>query len=1629
MAQMREQLEKCTTPDDQDVVKGLVAFLLSGLPEDFTDEKHEDTLRANGLCRVRVLRKLTEAKLEALGLSMGDAMMLVEALQEEKGAPAELLAGAAMVAAGAPQARRPEMRPFPKCGPTRYPELEEWEPFKTGLRLRVQPEMTAAGQAALLNVVAGGDVPGGWAAGCPDDVVIITELVNGPGAMPDETLRLVPKAFRDANAGLQVLHHLNSRVCAVSEAATEVQEEEFGNQRPVAEAKKHMLASVLAGWRQLRDVLAEKGAQQSAARQRRSLNKMVAKLPEVLNRLEASVAAHKVMQPGTELPVATIEVVLEEFASKYSSVAAVEGAYGLQLMEAFEVVPIPRQQQQNQHWQGGNSSGSGAPAEGREKIPCKFWKLGNCWRQQKCPWRHDGKPGPGKGAAPAPAAPAPAWMAEQMDLWLANKVAGVSVLLGVGQEKARGMILAALQVAQHHHRASDCLGQHPGVALMVVADTGATVRVIGGADSSRAQNVRALPRPVRVSAAGGETLVHEIGDLPGYGGLMEGCLIMEGCAHSLLPVGSVCAEKGWSYQIDEGNTGSRFTKGGETIVQLESMGTMAVVPQEVALPVPRSKLAPGSTPGSTPEVAQVALPGPGVAERASRVPQLEVAGVRGTWEHMWGVPEVEVQQLEIAGGAPCNSFDSNSQNACNSLASNNRNSCNSLASNNQLEVDIRVRQQMLHALMVAQSEGTVGVSAYGLESYKSVEPGWMRQHELDGHPYDKRCPWCVQARLRQKQHLRQQPGSGTELAGSTVKVDLTGPYDPGVTGSTWALVGVHEESDWGFVGLQKSKSAPENLVSIQSLEVQLRADSGGRAEPIARFHHDDDKGFRGPVEVHARQQGWKDTHTGGYNPNANAKAEVRIGMLKQRVRVLLLACTGGTLYYEQLWDVALVHSNRLLNRVKWPDRDSPIARLLGVPVPRDKYNHVFGSYCLYHIPKENRSGAFQPASEMGVWVGNDPHVVGGHWVVPITWDVEQQSWILGQVVTATTVRVYERVKPLRMQPKKGQYGSQEFDTFVDKVFNPMLRVTEQPEGAEAEEAEAEVQQPESAGTEVQQPEEAGAGPEFSEIESVLDKRVRGGVVQYKVKWKGWNNRYNCWRDQSDLECTELIDKYEEAYLSLSQPEAMQCVLALVLSLATAGAVADDRVQEAVEVQLESLHRQMLGLDSVEAVRRLMVKQQLGGCAQDFVPSYEKELQHMIDRRLRVLSPEEEVRVRANSPVVSMRMLLGVKKDGRKKARLVLQGFKEPKEWDTGSNVSPVAYPSSVKSLVFMGGESGDVLSSIDISVAFLQSEEYGPDETPRYVSYRPFAGAREYVFQLRGPVYGQRSAPRAWYATVTQWLVQEMGYEQGKNEPCLFVHPETQHRIVLFSDDFLCRGSREVSEKFYAALAERFECKDPSWLSVGSPLIFTGMDISEVAGAEGTMYRMDQARDLRDFLTVKGLESEALKENPIGNKSLLADSEEICENLQAWCRSVIGGLHYFARGTRYDISYAVSRVSQTMVSPTKGTVRALEQLAGYLISTLDDSALEGKKNPGVDVVINMCDASHRGDNMSSRSQTGVIICLNGVPIMWRSNRQPVTSLSPAESEIYALSVGVRDARLMGWVLEELGVEVRWPIKI
>ena len=110
-----------------------------------------------------------------------------------------------------------------------------------------------------------------------------------------------------------------------------------------------------------------------------------------------------------------------------------------------------------------------------------------------------------------------------------------------------------------------------------------------------------------------------------------------------------------------------------------------------------------------------------------------------------------------------------------------------------------------------------------------------------------------------------------------------------------------------------------------------------------------------------------------------------------------------------------------------------------------------------------------------------------------------------------------------------------------------------------------------------------------------------------------------------------------------------------------------------------------------------------------------------NRRLTRLNKDELTR-EIMKTAIPMRMLLDTKRDGRLKARLIMQGFREPIEWDDGSVASPVAYPSSIRPLLFHSGPRSDVISTNDVSVAFLQSDPYPSDQEPGCVGNAPHRG-------------------------------------------------------------------------------------------------------------------------------------------------------------------------------------------------------------------------------------------------------------------------------------------------------------------
>ena len=107
----------------------------------------------------------------------------------------------------------------------------------------------------------------------------------------------------------------------------------------------------------------------------------------------------------------------------------------------------------------------------------------------------------------------------------------------------------------------------------------------------------------------------------------------------------------------------------------------------------------------------------------------------------------------------------------------------------------------------------------------------------------------------------------------------------------------------------------------------------------------------------------------------------------------------------------------------------------------------------------------------------------GHLVsrCPIRWQSDSETWHIGDVVIATTMKVYDRVSPS---------DTSGFEGFVEAVLNPLFDLGEHNSvepGADSDGDELTVQRCDEA--------------QQHDVERVLLERKRNGVVQYKVKWK------------------------------------------------------------------------------------------------------------------------------------------------------------------------------------------------------------------------------------------------------------------------------------------------------------------------------------------------------------------------------------------------------------------------------------------------------------------------------------------------------------------------------------------------
>ena len=151
------------------------------------------------------------------------------------------------------------------------------------------------------------------------------------------------------------------------------------------------------------------------------------------------------------------------------------------------------------------------------------------------------------------------------------------------------------------------------------------------------------------------------------------------------------------------------------------------------------------------------------------------------------------------------------------------------------------------------------------------------------------------------------------------------------------------------------------------------------------------------------------------------------------------------------------------------------------------------------------------------------------------------------------------------------------------------------------------------------------------------------------------------------------------------------------------------------------------------------------------------------------------------------------------------------------------------------------------------------------------------------------------------------------------------------------------------------------------------------------------------------------------NKQELLPTTEITKY-----QSLIGSFFYINRMTRPEISVHVNLLVRRISKLGTNNLRTVKQLLQYLASTKTEELKVTKTEKREAQMVLYADMSYGGENY--RSQSGSLVTLYRVPIMWNSRRQVVVSMSTTKAIYIACCETAKDSQFINQFLNELQVK-------
>ncbi|GKD95906.1 putative ribonuclease H-like domain-containing protein, partial [Tanacetum coccineum] len=276
---------------------------------------------------------------------------------------------------------------------------------------------------------------------------------------------------------------------------------------------------------------------------------------------------------------------------------------------------------------------------------------------------------------------------------------------------------------------------------------------------------------------------------------------------------------------------------------------------------------------------------------------------------------------------------------------------------------------------------------------------------------------------------------------------------------------------------------------------------------------------------------------------------------------------------------------------------------------------------------------------------------------------------------------------------------------------------------------------------------------------------------------------------------------------------------------------------------------------------------------------------------------------------------------RNKARLVAQGYTQEEGTDYDEVFATVARIEAIRLFLAYASFKDFVLYQMDVKSAFL----YGKIEEEVYVYQHPgFEDPKfpDRVYKVEKALYGLNQAPRAWYETLSTYLL-DNGFQRGQIDKTLFIKRFKGDILLVqvYVDDIIFRSTRkEMCTEFEKMMHKKFQMS-----FMGQLTFFLGLQVTQKD--DGIFISQDKYVDeiLKkfDFSTVKTASTPMETSKPLMKDE---NAEDVDVHLY---RSMIGSLMYLT-SSRPDIMFVVYACARFQVTPKVSHLHAVKRIFRYL---------------------------------------------------------------------------------------------------